>query len=232
MSQSRRLTITLALVAVLSAACSLRSPDAPTATPPLPPPTVTVTPPLPTATPSPTVVQLALPTTAPTFGPILSGAPPDVPAATATPSGDFGPVTSGEGSPALASPTTAPLLPEGQRFTLRDEAIRFQPHPDGCDILVITGQVFDAEGAEIAGRHRVHVWGQSVDLSADAGAEPRWGASGYQVVLAAQPQEITLRLQLLDVASGAAASEVFRVRTLARCEANHLIADFVPLPRQ
>ncbi|MCZ7546874.1 MAG: hypothetical protein M5R40_26640 [Anaerolineae bacterium] len=221
------------ILACFLAGCTLQLPEA---TGPAPPAgtttaaaatrTATPLPPTATATPAP-----ALPTAAVPFGPVVSGPATDTPpppadaAPTATGSpagGGFGPVVSGD-----ATATPAPLTPASTlRFVLRDEAIRFQPHPDGCGIMVLAGQVYDAEGVAMAGGHQVHVWGGSVDVTVTAGSETRWGPAGFQVVLADQPQEMALRLQLLN-ANGAAASEILFVRTLARCEANLLVADFV-----
>jgi hypothetical protein len=203
---------------ILSAGCTSVLPNlTPTATPPA---ALTAAPPGPTATFGP-IIGVPAATTAATE----PAAATTLPGGSPVPRPSFGPVIRGE----AWSPT--PLSsPASQRFVLRDDAIDFRPHPDGCSILAVAGQVLDAQGVQLPGRHRVHVWGDNIDLSATAGSDPRWGPAGYEIVLADQPREMALNIQLLEVTSGAAASEVFRVQTLPRCEANHLIADFAPAP--
>ena len=226
----RRVWVGVLLVMLLGVGCTLRAGD---------PTPASLTAAAPTATASdPGATPVSPPATpAGSFGPVIGGAArptptpapatdAPAPADDAAPPASFGPVI-GDGAAPTPTPPPGPP-PSDRRFTLRDDAVRFQAHPDGCNILAVAGQVYDAAGASMAGQHRVHVWNDALDLSAAVGSDPRWGAAGYQIVLADQPQAMTLRLQLLDLATGAAASDVFRVQTLARCEANHLIADFVP----
>ena len=173
--------------------------------------------------------------TPPAFGPVLGATP--LPSQTP-------PASFGVSAPVEPSPTAAPVTPSftfgpviggdtstqsGAWFVLRQHAISFRPHPEGCSVLSLAGQVSDAGGSPLGG-YRVRIWGQALDLSATTEAGTHGAAEGFQVVLADQPQEMTLRLQLFQAETGAAVSEVVWVRTLARCEANQLIAEFVPAP--
>ncbi len=133
------------------------------------------------------------------------------------------------GYPRLPTPIgVPPTVPPQRRFVVPDGVIDLAAHPDGCDTLAVTGQVLDAHGGGLGEAYRVRVWAAGVNTTAAAGSEPRWGPGGYQVDVAEGPREMYLFVQLLE-ATGSAASQVYRVRTLADCEANRIIVNFVPL---
>jgi hypothetical protein len=141
-------------------------------------------------------------------------------------------ITLSPGASILASPTGFTPLPGGTPtisvlpFALQNEAVTYRKHPDGCKGLWLIGQVFDIDGGPLPGLP-VQVTG-SVFQGAIAftGSAPRWGGSGYEFNLNSTPVEDQFVVQLLNT-TGQPLSEPIVVKTLASCEQNVAVVNFI-----
>ncbi len=181
--------------------------------------------PFPPATliPTPTLIpfesQNALPIPAPTT-PTATRFPTTIPREGLTPGGP------------LASPTGVTPLPGGtitvsvMPFALQNEAVTYRKHPDGCKGLWLVGQVFDQTANPLPGLP-VQVTGTVFQGAIEfTGSAPRWGTSGYEFELNSTPVEDQFVAQLLNT-TGQPLSEPVVVKTLASCEQNVAVVNFV-----
>lgn len=174
-----------------------------------------------TQPPTPTLIQLG-----------GGGSPvPLLPTATATRFPTSPPVTLTSG-PALASPTGVTSEPGGtltvsiKPFTLQNEAVTYRKHPDGCKGLWLVGQVFGINGEPLPGLP-VQVTGNVFQGAIEfTGSAPRWGDSGYEFELNSTPVEDQFVVQLLNT-TGQPLSEPVVVNTLASCERNVAVVNFI-----
>ena len=176
-----------------------------------------------TVLPTPTLIQL--------------GAQPNQPIApAATPSVERFPTTVPNvtltSSAPLVSPTGFTPLPGGTLtvsvlpFTLQNDAVTYRANPDGCKGLWLVGQVFDINGGPLPGLP-VQVTGSVFQGAIEfTGSALRWGQSGYEFELNSTPVEDQFVAQLLNT-TGQPLSEPVVVKTLAACEQNVAVVNFI-----
>lgn len=110
-------------------------------------------------------------------------------------------------------------------FTLQNEAVTYTQHPDGCDSLWIVGQVLDIEQKPLKGLAVIARWNGNSALGW-SGYATQWGTSGYEIYINNKPVELEVEVQLL-AGTGQPLSEPVVVRTLATCDRNVAIANFI-----
>ncbi len=204
--------------------------------------------------PQPTPVSvLVMPTDLPTWtpSPTWTPEPPTrTPLATVTPTATFTftpsripPTFTPSNTPVLgvrASPTrpgskssqTATLAPpsntpSGFQFEVRPVQYDGNKTTEGCKWSSIAGSVIDTAGNPIRGvAVSVQGGGGTIDETQYSGQERRFGEGGFEVFLGSQPRADDYTLTVLGK-TGAALSEVLKVRTRTSCSENVLIVTFV-----
>lgn len=182
--------------------------------------------PFPPATPlpTPTLIQFDGLSNLPITPPITPSAtrfPTSIPLNALTPGGFD--LTSPTGVTPLPGATlTLSVMP----FTLQNDAVTYLKHPDGCKGLWLVGQVFDQNNGPLPGLP-VQVTGTVFQGAIDfTGAHPRWGQSGYEFELNSTPVEDQFVVQLLNT-TGQPLSEPVVVKTLASCDQNMAVVNFI-----
>jgi hypothetical protein len=181
--------------------------------------------PFPPATPNPTPTLIQ-----PGGGGSLPISPPVTPSAARFPT--TVPNVTLTSASAQLSPTGFTPLPGGTLtvsvlpFTLQNDAVTYRVHPDGCKGLWLIGQVFDSNGGPLPGLP-VQVTGSVFQGAIEfTGSAPRWGESGYEFELNNTPVEDQFVAQLLNT-TGQPLSEPVVVKTLASCEQNVAVVNFI-----
>lgn len=155
-----------------------------------------------------------------TTTPLPESAPPPAPptATPAAPTATFTPL-------AVVSPA-----PGAYPFRLDPAGIVYAPNGNGqgCAWSSIAGAVTGADGAPLAG-YGVRVTGAGRTDTVFSGSAGTFGAGGYELFLNSAPLEMAYTVQLLDP-QGTPASEAYPVVTLAACESNVAIVNFVAAP--
>lgn len=151
-------------------------------------------------------------------------------------------------SAATRTPTLPPsstgltLVPTGPNplttypFTVQNEAVTYTRYSGGCNGLYLVGQVFNLQGEPlVCGQlgaslpcRPVAVKGENFSTIVFTGSAQQWGPSGYEVYLNSRPIEAEFKVQLLET-TGAALSEVITVKTLASCEQNMAVVNFIQI---
>lgn len=120
---------------------------------------------------------------------------------------------------------TPSILP----FTLQDDAVTFIPNTngEGCAWQSIAGEVRGLQGQALTGLF-VSVTADEFDFEnlQRTGSEPRFGTSGYEVVLGQTPLEAEYVVRLLNT-TGVPLSEPIIVRTLPSCDRNVAVLNFI-----
>jgi len=139
-------------------------------------------------------------------------------------------------------PTGITALPAGSTpltsfpFTIQNEAVTYSRHPKGCNGLWLVGQVFDLKQQALVcgpiGRPLpclpVQVNGDDFTSIQYTGSATQWGPSGYEVLLNSTPIEAEFEVQLLN-SNGQPLSEPIIVRTLATCDQNVAVVNFIQI---
>ncbi len=180
-----------------------------------------------TVAPTPTLFQLAAPAGKPTATRVPTTAPFSAGATTAT---------------LQPNPTGLTALPAGPTplttfpFTIQNEAVTYSRHPKGCNGLWLVGQVFNLSQQPLVcgplGRPLpclpVQVVGDNFSTIQFTGSATQWGPSGYEVLLNSTPIEAEFEVQLLNT-NGQPLSEPIVVRTLASCDQNVAVVNFIQI---
>lgn len=149
-----------------------------------------------------------------------------------------------------ATTATAPAIPTGLTpptvnstpltsfpFTIQNEAVTYSRHPNGCTGLWLVGQIFNMEQQPLVcgplGRPLPCLPVQVIsDEGSSAiqftGSAPDWGPSGYEFLLNSTPVEAEFEVQLLNT-NGQPLSEPIVVRTLASCDQNVAVVNFIQI---
>lgn len=159
---------------------------------------------------------------------------PPTPTATST----LPPTQAPQGTPGVSAslqptPTGLVIIPGGTAtvsilpFTLQNEAVTYtqNANDEGCRWLSIAGQVFDINGDPLPGLP-VEVTGENFQSIEFTGTATQFGPSGYEVLLNTTPIEAEFVVQLLNT-TGQVLSEPVVVRTLAACDSNVAIVNFI-----
>jgi hypothetical protein len=172
--------------------------------------------------PTPTLIQLGsggsdvIP---PPVTPTAARFPTTVPDITLT---SNAPITPTGFTPLPGGTLDAAVLP----FALQNDAVTYRTHPDGCKGLWLIGQVFDLNSGPLPGLP-VQVTGSVFQGAIKfTGSAPKWGDSGYEFELNATPVEDQFVVQLLNT-TGQPLSEPIMVKTLASCEQNVAVVNFI-----
>ena len=97
----------------------------------------------------------------------------------------------------------------------------------GCNWLGVAGQVFDLAGQPVSGgAYMIWVTEGGVNYQTFTGGALAYGPSGWEVYLFDRPRVATHRIQLFTP-SGTPVSEVYEFSTLASCNHNLVIINFV-----
>ncbi len=188
---------------------------------PYPPPTLPATLGWPTATNTP---EIHLP---PTWTPTITetSGPTQTPTITATPPPTE--TTTPPAEPYTPTPTGLPFsIQPGSPIYMANSFVNAL----GCEWMGVGGQVFDMNGAPIAGLS-VHLegqlGGQPFDLNALTGSAGVLGPSGYVFDLSDRPtaSDGTLWLQLQDTAGIDLSNQLF-LTTIESCEQNFLLINW------
>lgn len=158
-----------------------------------------------------------------TASPSPTEGPSPTPPATATATNTPKPTATGI-TPLPGATNTAAVYP----FTLQDEVVTYARYQGaaGCEWQSIAGQVFDLLGNAVP-QLPVEVTGDDISTSiAFTGSATQYGASGYEVKLSETPAEAEYVVRLLAT-TGMPLSEPIIVRTLATCDSNVAIVNFV-----
>lgn len=115
--------------------------------------------------------------------------------------------------------------PSIKPFTLQNDAVTYTKHPDGCSGMWIVGQVFDLDGKPRMGLAVIAKWDGGDGIAWPNYGTP-WGVLAYEIKVENKPIELEVELQLKDF-SGQVLSEPIIVRTLASCEHNVAVANFI-----
>lgn len=115
--------------------------------------------------------------------------------------------------------------PSIKPFTLQNDAVTFTKHPDGCNGLWIVGQIFDLEGKPRMGLAVIAKWDGGDGIAWPNYGTP-WGVLAYEIKVDNKPLELEVEVQLKDF-SGQVLSEPIIVRTLAACNSNVAVANFI-----
>ena len=211
---------------------------------------------MPTLTPSGTALIDIFPTEIPTRGPTDTGAPvsatptvtasPTAPASltitasvTATSGATLTPsrtatATRTRTQPASATPSGPTAVPTRTLsplpFTLQPGSPTYIPNyanAAGCNWMGIAGQAFDLSGRPIIGLI-VRVFFQGGTIDALTGTNKSYGEGGYEVYLNDHVEATTgaYSIQLLN-ASTSPLSDIFAISTLADCNRNLIVVNFV-----
>jgi len=185
-----------------------------------------------TLVPTPTLIELG-----------SGSVPSSQPAGTATRVPTAASVSSGALTATVQiAPTGLTALPAGSTpltsfpFTIQNEAVTYTRHPKGCNGLWLVGQVFDLKQEALVcgpvGRPLpclpVQVIGDNFSSIQFTGSASQWGPSGYEVLLNSTPVEAEFEAQLLNT-NGQPLSEPIIVRTLATCDQNVAVVNFIQI---
>ncbi len=204
------------------------------------------------------VVVLALNPGLP-FNPFPRGGLQATPTLIQAPGGPAGPGPSGSETPTriptalpVAGASTAtppPAVPTGLTalpifpsplttfpFTIQNEAVTYTKHPKGCNGLWLVGQLFNLDKQPLVcgplGRPLpclpVQVIGENFSTIQYTGSATQWGPSGYEVFLNSTPIEAEFQAQLLN-SNGQPLSEPIVVHTLASCDQNVAVVNFIQI---
>jgi hypothetical protein len=111
-------------------------------------------------------------------------------------------------------------------FTI-DEAPKYAKNtgPDGCAWMSIAGNVLDLEGNPLTSVG-VQVRGENFESFQWAGAEPRFGVSGYEVILNLSPYVANWTIQLISDNVRPLSREI-SVQSSSDCNRNVVIVNFI-----
>lgn len=123
---------------------------------------------------------------------------------------------------AASTPTSGPSI-SNLRFLLEDDAVRYEPHPAGCNRTTIRGTVQDAAGVGLSGV-TIHVWTGSPDTASVLLTD---GQGAYETDVADGPSDQVYNLQIFDAATGAQLSDVIVAEAVPTCEHNLMTVNFI-----
>lgn len=185
--------------------------------------------PFPPPTPQPTPTLFLVPGVGENqFPPVQTPSPAPTEGATPTPHATSTQTPTSQPTPTgISQPPGATHTLARYPFTVQDGAVTYTQNPNdrGCDWLGIAGQVLGLDGGAVPGLP-ISVKGEDFEWIAFSGSATQWGESGFEVELDSTPREAEFEVQLLNT-TGLALSEVVIVRTLASCDHNVAIINFV-----
>jgi hypothetical protein len=111
----------------------------------------------------------------------------------------------------------------GTRFFLEDDAVRYEPHPAGCDRATIHGTVQDAAGVGLSSV-TIHIWTGSPDSASVLLTD---GQGVYETDVAGGPTDQVYNLQIFDAATGSQLSDVIVAEAVPTCEHNLMTVNFI-----
>lgn len=158
-----------------------------------------------------------------TASPSPTDGPSPTPPATATATNTPKPTATGI-TPRPGATNTPAVYP----FTLQNEVVTYARYQGaaGCSWQSIAGQVFDLNGDPVQGL-AVQITGDNISQAlVFTGSASQYGASGYEVKLGEAPIEAEYVVRLVS-GTGMPYSEPIIVRTLATCDSNVAIVNFV-----
>lgn len=127
-------------------------------------------------------------------------------------------------STATSAPTSGPSV-STLRFLLEDDAVRYEPHPAGCNRTTIRGAVQDAAGVGLSGL-TIRVWTGSPDTASVLLTD---GQGAYETDVADGPTDQVYNLQIFDAATGAQLSDVIVAEAVPTCEHNLMTVNFIAI---
>lgn len=147
--------------------------------------------------------------------------------ATPQPAGGITILPTPDGQPALTPQPLESATPSPYPFKLVDQGVIYIPNPNGeaCNWASIAGTVTGVDGLGLVG-YAVQISNSGLNDRVFSDTAATYGAGGFELVLGGAPQAGTYQVQLFTSA-GVPVSDVYAVTTLAECERNVALVNFV-----